>query len=97
MWLAKLRLKPTSYAFRNINELLRDHVTLEVECIDRMYLNGYVPTLQVPGQLISFLVGHRKQPIPSPVLLGRMTQKLIQDIKEYAEENETPIVHFKRV
>ena len=28
----------------NINELLQDHVTLEVECLDRIYLNGYILT-----------------------------------------------------
>jgi hypothetical protein len=25
----------------NVNALLHDHVTLEVECIDRLYLNGF--------------------------------------------------------
>jgi len=80
----------------NINDLLRDHVTLEVECLDRIYLNGYIPIMQLPGQLVSFLVKHRKQKIPSPVLLHQMTQRFIQDIKGYAEENEVPIVHFKR-
>jgi hypothetical protein len=32
-----------------INDRLRQHVTLDVECLDRLYLNGYVPTLQMPG------------------------------------------------
>jgi len=79
----------------NINDFLRDHVTLEVECLDRIYLNGYIPNLQIPGQLIAFLVGHRKQKIPSPALLNQMTQKLVQDIKKYAEQNDIPIIHFK--
>jgi hypothetical protein len=26
----------------NINDLLAGHVTLEVECLDRVYLNAYV-------------------------------------------------------
>jgi len=30
----------------SVAEVLTDHVTLEVECIDRMYLNLYVPKLQ---------------------------------------------------
>jgi len=80
----------------NINDLLGDHVTLEVECLDRIYLNGYIPTLQLPGQLVSFLVEHRKQKIPSPVLLHRMTQGFVQDVKGYAGENDIPIVHFER-
>ena len=29
-----------------VAEILRDHVTLEVEGIDRMYLNAIVPLLQ---------------------------------------------------
>lgn len=30
---------------RTVSEVLKDHVTLEVEGIDRMYLNVYVPQL----------------------------------------------------
>ena len=78
-----------------INELICNHVTLEVECLDRIYLNGYIPNLQIPGQLITFLVQHRKQKIPSPALLHKMTQNFVQDVKRYAEENDIPIVHFK--
>ena len=33
----------------NINEVLDGHVVLEIECVDRLYLNAYVPTLQVGG------------------------------------------------
>ena len=79
----------------NINELIRNHITLEVECLDRIYLNGYIPNLQIPGQLITFLVQHRKQKIPSPALLHKMTQNFVQDVKRYAEENDIAIVHFK--
>jgi hypothetical protein len=80
----------------NIDDLLRDHVTLEVECLDRMYLNGYVPNLQIPGQLVNFLVHHRKQKIPSPALLHQMTQNFVKNVNRYAEENNIPIVHFER-
>ena len=31
---------------QSVAEILRDHVTLEVEGIDRMYLNAVVPMLQ---------------------------------------------------
>jgi len=31
---------------RTVAEILGEHVTLEVESIDRMYLNVYVPKLQ---------------------------------------------------
>jgi len=80
----------------NINDLLRDHVTLEVECLDRIYLNGYIPHLQLPGQLIDFLVHHRKQKIPSPALLHQMTQDFVKAVTRYAEENDIPMIHFER-
>ena len=31
-------------------QVLDGHVTLDLECLDRIYLNGYVPNLQVGGR-----------------------------------------------
>ena len=61
----------------DINEILRDHVTLEVECMDRIYLNGYVPKLQTGGQLVTFIMERLGKPIPSPALLGELTQDFL--------------------
>lgn len=80
----------------NINDLLREHVTLTVECLDRIYLNGYIPTLQTSGQLVNFLIRHRGHEIPSPVLLGRITQAFVRAVKAFAQENNIPLVHFER-
>ena len=44
---------------RSVTEVLSDHVTLEVESIDRMYLNLYVPKLQYEGGVVGFFRGHR--------------------------------------
>ncbi len=30
----------------SIPELLEEHVSLTIESIDRVYLNGYIPTMQ---------------------------------------------------
>jgi hypothetical protein len=79
----------------NVNDLLRDHVTLTVECLDRVYLNGYIPMMQMPGQLVSFLVHHRGNKIPSPALLGRITDDFTGQIKSFAEQGGIPIVHFE--
>jgi hypothetical protein len=35
----------------NVNTLLRDHVTLKCEMVDRIFLNGYVAKLQESDQL----------------------------------------------
>jgi len=34
-----------------MNDILAGHVSLDVACLDRIYLNGYLPTVQVPGQV----------------------------------------------
>ncbi len=79
-----------------VAEILDGHVLLEVECIDRLYLNAYVPKLQLPGDLIRFLIEHRKYPIPSPALLGKMTESFVESVKRYANEHNIPIVHFEK-
>ena len=56
----------------NVAELITEHVTLDVKCVDRLYLNGYVPRLQSEGGVVAFL----RQPgarIPSPALFGEIT------------------------
>lgn len=47
-----------------VNALLAGHVGLDIEYLDRIYLNGYVPNLQVPGQVSSFGTAHLGYPIP---------------------------------
>ncbi len=79
----------------NVNTLLHEHVTLKVECLDRVYLNGYVPTLQTSGQLVNFLLHHRGHKIPSPVLLGDITQRFVAAVKSFAEEHRVPLIHFE--
>lgn len=74
----------------NVAQLIRDHVTLEVECVDRLYLNGYIPTLQEPGQLVCFLTQHRGHPIPSPKLLGDIIQGFHKKVKRFAKSVGIP-------
>lgn len=80
----------------DINDLLRQHVALDIECMDRIYLNGYVPNLQVPGQLVNFLMHHRGNAIPSPALLRQMGDAFVRSVQTFAEQNDIPIIHFER-
>jgi hypothetical protein len=79
----------------NINELLEGHVTLEVECIDRLYLNGYLPSLATAGGLVRFLTEHLGKPIPSPALLGQITQSWVEAVKSLASQQGIPWVRFQ--
>ena len=47
----------------SIPELLKGHVTLEVECLDRLYLNGYIGPLATPGGLVTFMREQLGKPI----------------------------------
>ena len=44
---------------RTVADVLTDHVVFEIECIDRMYCNVYVPQLQHAGGLLGYL--HRQR------------------------------------
>lgn len=79
-----------------IKELIEEHTTLEVECLDRLYLNGYIPSLQTEGGLKGFLVGHRGWSFPSPALLGQMTKDFVERVEAFISENALPVVHFQK-
>jgi hypothetical protein len=49
-----------------VNDVLDGHVALDIECLDRIYLNAYVPTLQTSAQVAAFLTRHLGFPLPSP-------------------------------
>jgi hypothetical protein len=52
-----------------VNDVLDGHVALDIECLDRIYLNAYVPILQTSAQVVAFLSGHLGFPFPSPVFV----------------------------
>ena len=52
----------------NVNDVLDGHVALDLDCLDRIYLNAYVPNLQVGGQVVTFLTQHLGNEVPSPAL-----------------------------
>ncbi len=80
----------------NIHSIIRDHVSLSITCLDRLYINGYVPTLQTSGQLCYFLREHLGNPIPSPALFSPLHDRFVGSIKSFAESRRIPIVHFER-
>jgi hypothetical protein len=78
----------------NINDVLEGHVALEIECVDRLLLNAYVPGLQVPGQLVRFLCGHLGHPIPSPALLGRIGDRFRAETRRFVRARGIPVVRL---
>ena len=75
----------------NANEILKEQVTLDIECIDRLYLNGYIPQMQTSGGL-GYYLRQKGFPIPSPVILGDMTTNYRKQVKEFAEKEGIPLI-----
>jgi hypothetical protein len=80
----------------NINEILDGYVVLDLECLDRIYLNAYVPALQVGGQVINFFTQHRGQPIASPALFQQMGDAFRAAVATFARRHKIPVVRFAK-
>lgn len=76
--------------------LLRDHTTLKVRSIDRIFLQAYVPKLQTVGQLCIFLRWHRNVHIPSSAAFGQIGDRFIKEIERFSREQGIPIIHFEK-
>jgi hypothetical protein len=76
-------------------DVLDGHVSLDVECLDRIYLNGYVPNLQVGGQVVQFL-GSRGFPIPSPAVISKIGDSFRRAVRSFADANQIPLIKFGR-
>jgi hypothetical protein len=76
-------------------EMVAGHVVLDISCLDRVYLNGYVAKLQTPGGVVYFFHGHRGKPIVSPALFEPIGEKFRKDMKDWAQANGIPLVRFR--
>jgi hypothetical protein len=77
-----------------VNDVLDGCVALDLECMDRIYLNGYVPNLQVGGQVVSFMTAHLGYPIPSPAIMEKIGTGFRKAVDLFAEDNKIPVVRF---
>ena len=75
-------------------ELLDGHSVLDIECLDRIYLNAYVPILQSSGQVVAFMTQHLGKPIPSPALMEHIGTRFRRAVESYAFSNGIPWVRF---
>lgn len=69
----------------SVDDVLDGHVVLDLECLDRVYLNAYVPNLQLGGQVVTFLTKHLGNPIPSPALFARIGERFRAAVTRFAQ------------
>ncbi len=77
-----------------VNDVLDGHVALDLECLDRLYLHGYLGQLQVSGQVIQFLT-HRGFKVYSAACLQQIGDGFRRRVASFAEANEIPVVTLK--
>jgi hypothetical protein len=81
---------------QSVADILGQHVKLSVEGIDRMYLNVYVPRLQIEQGVVGFFREHRGQPLPSAALMSPMSRNFVAKLEGFVAEHEIPLVQFRK-
>ena len=80
----------------SLKTILKEHVTLEVESLDRMYLNVYIRQLQTEAGVASFFKKHRGALFASSALMEPMSNAFRRAIDSFTEKNHVPYIAFAR-
>ena len=75
-------------------DMVDGHVSLDISCLDRLYLTGFVPKLQTAGGVIYFLHDHRGYPITSPAVFEQIGNRFRVAMREWVQANNIPMVRF---
>src|SRR5712691_1282684 len=81
---------------RSIADVLNEHVTLEVEGIDRMYLNVYQPRLQTERGVASFFRFHRGETFASSALMAPMSTAFVAAVEDFVAREQIPMITFAK-
>ena len=80
---------------KNVAELQGENVLFELECIDRMYLNLYVPQLaSAPGVEPNFAA--TRATVRSTKEAVAMSEGFRRQVLDFAEQKATPIIRFEK-
>jgi hypothetical protein len=80
---------------RSAADVLARHVVLELECIDRIYCNLYVPKLQRDLGVVGFIREHLGKPVASTAVLAERTEAFYAEVRAFAGRNAIPLVEFR--
>jgi len=81
---------------RTVAEVIRHHVTLEVEGIDRMYLNVYQPKLQHEAGVAAFFRFHRGHTFASSALMDPISKDFVAAVEAFARQQQVPLLTFAK-
>jgi hypothetical protein len=80
----------------SLAQLQKEHVVLELECIDRMYLNAYVPKLTSEGGIAAFCRGYLGHRFASTKQAVAMTKAFVKAIEAFLQREGLELVRFKK-
>jgi hypothetical protein len=81
---------------KSVAELQSENVTFELECIDRMYLNLYVPQLSSAAGVASYFRHYKGQRFASTKDAVAMSEGFRRGMLAFAQERKVPIVRFEK-
>jgi hypothetical protein len=81
---------------RTVADVIHQHVTLEVEGIDRMYLNVYQPKLQTDRGVAAFFRFHRGQTFASSVLMEPISAAFLRQVDAFVAQHGIPLLTFAK-
>jgi len=87
---------PVMTVARSVADVVSEHVVFEVDCIDRMYLNAYVPGLQYAPGLVAYVHRQLGLPIASTAPLAKITDAFSAAVHRFARDHGVPWVDFAK-
>ncbi len=81
---------------QSVATILQEKVTLDIERIDRMYLNVYMPLLQTPAGVAHFFRTHRGAAFASSALMEPLTTAFVAALERYARIQGVPLLTFAK-
>jgi hypothetical protein len=79
---------------QSVAQMLRERVTLDVESIDRLYLNVYVPKLQRVGGVVGFFRELHGATFASSTLMEPISAAFIKALERFAQTEGVPLLTF---
>ncbi len=81
---------------RSVAQFQQGHVVLELESIDRLYLNAYVPKLTSAAGVAGFLRGHLGHRFAATKYAGEMTERFVANLRDFLQREDIGLVRFQK-
>jgi hypothetical protein len=81
---------------KNVAELQGENVVFELECIDRMYLNAYVPKLTSEKAIAGYFRGFLGHRFASTKSAASKSEALVREIMKFVRREKIALVRFEK-